>query len=331
MRIASVATGLNEAKAKAAKLKLSSESGKPLDIPVSDIQENPNNPRTEFEPVALQELADDIKQSGVISPVSVFKSAAGADKPYTLNYGARRLRASVIAKQTTIPAFVTIELDAYQRVSENEQRAGLAPLELAEFIQDRLNNHGESQKQIAKRLGKPESIISDHMKLLKLDGPVKAAFERGQIAAARAAVDLSNLLAAASDSGKIAITERLNSDEPVTRKAVDELKGTVKTKGKKGANSSGRIATKKGAAKSKVIAQAVTEKQAESIRYTLPIFHVAMKRRKGVIVHDRDPNDPTRAWVLFSDKPQQIEQVKFRELTPHMFEPSPSKSTESST
>lgn len=288
--------------------------GKPLDIPVSDIQENPNNPRTDFEPVALHELADDIKVNRVISPVSVFKSADGADKPYTLNYGARRLKASVMAKQATIPAFVTAELDAYQRVAENEQREGLAPMELALFIQGRIDDHGETQVQIAKLLSKTESYVSEQLKLLTLAEPVKAAFESGQIEAPRAAVELSNHMGKLTPVGQQRVKDELKTGKPVTRDKVADLKKAtiknVKTTAKKPTSSSGRRSAKKGAAKT----QTITAAELKSIRQLRPVISIWIKRKHGRIAYNVATGNDSHAWVLFDKQNDVIEQVKYTDL-----------------
>jgi ParB family transcriptional regulator, chromosome partitioning protein len=117
--------------------------GQPLQIAIDLIDEDPSQPRREFDAAALRELAATIAQRGVRQPVSV---RPHPDTPgrWLLNLGARRLRASRLAGLATIPAFVDETADAYDQVIENEQRQGLRPLELALFVQQRLAQ-GESQ------------------------------------------------------------------------------------------------------------------------------------------------------------------------------------------
>ena len=198
--------------------------GTPLQIKLPDIADNPDNPRKEFESVELQELADDIAANGVSAPVSVYASPDGSERPYTLNYGHRRLLASGMAGKQTIPAFLTVKLDAYQLVSENEQRSCLAPLELALFIQDRIQNHGETQEVIAKRLNKDQGYISQRLKLLTLSEPVRDAFVSGQIEAPRAAVDLDKHLNKLTPAGQTKALEKLAKGETITRAGVDTIK-----------------------------------------------------------------------------------------------------------
>ncbi|MCR5864044.1 ParB/RepB/Spo0J family partition protein [Aquincola sp. J276] len=132
-------------------------TGAPLLLPVNDIDEDPEQPRIEFDDEALQALAQTIQQRGVRQPVSVRPNAERAGR-WWLNFGARRLRAARLAGQASIPAFVDATVDRYDQVLENEQREGLTPLELALFIAKRLRL-GESQAEIGRRLGKTRQWV----------------------------------------------------------------------------------------------------------------------------------------------------------------------------
>lgn len=135
-----------------------SDAGTPLLIPIDDIDEDPTQPRTEFEPQALQQLADTIQKRGVRQPISVRQHPQQAQR-WIVNFGSRRLRASRLAGKTTIPAFVDASIDSYDQVIENEQRESLRPLELALFIQRRMAL-GETQTFIGKGLGKSQPYIA---------------------------------------------------------------------------------------------------------------------------------------------------------------------------
>ncbi|MBE2242525.1 MAG: ParB/RepB/Spo0J family partition protein [Burkholderiaceae bacterium] len=132
--------------------------GQPLMLPIDSIDEDPDQPRREFDASTLQELADTIRDRGVRQPISVrpYPQIAGR---WVLNFGARRLRASKLAGLSTIPAFVDASTDSYDQVIENEQREGLKPLELALFVQKRLAL-GESRSEIARRLGKSKQWLT---------------------------------------------------------------------------------------------------------------------------------------------------------------------------
>ena len=133
-------------------------NGQPLLLPVEDIDEDPEQPRREFDANALQELAETIRQRGVRQAISV-RPKLQASGRWVLNFGARRLRASRLAGLATIPAFVDASADSYDQVIENEQREGLKPLELALFVQKRLAL-GDKQADIAKNLGKSRQWVT---------------------------------------------------------------------------------------------------------------------------------------------------------------------------
>jgi len=133
-------------------------TGSPRSIALADIDEDPQQPRVEFDDESLAELAATIAERGVKQPVSVRPHPTDAGR-WMLNFGARRLRASKLAGQDRIPAFVDESFDSYDQVIENEQREGLKPLELALFVQRRLAL-GESQAEIARRLGKSKTLVT---------------------------------------------------------------------------------------------------------------------------------------------------------------------------
>jgi ParB family transcriptional regulator, chromosome partitioning protein len=132
--------------------------GAPLLLPVADIDEDPAQPRKEFDDAKLAELAETIRQRGVLQAISVRPHPEIAGR-WMLNYGSRRLRASKLADKTDIPSFVDKAADDYAQVIENEQREGLTPLELAMFVKRRMSA-GDSQAEIARQLGKSRAHIT---------------------------------------------------------------------------------------------------------------------------------------------------------------------------
>jgi ParB family chromosome partitioning protein len=122
------------------------------------IDEDPAQPRTEFDPVSLQELASTIADRGVCQPVSV-RAHPEVPGRYMLNFGARRLRAAKLVGHDEIPAFIAETGDGYDQVIENEQREALTPMELALFVQRRIGA-GESPAEIARRLGKSRGYLT---------------------------------------------------------------------------------------------------------------------------------------------------------------------------
>jgi len=111
--------------------------GRPLLLAIDLIDEDPLQPRSEFEAESLGELAKTIAARGVLQPVSVRTHPEQAGR-WMLNFGARRLRAARLAGKTEIPAFVEEAADSLDQLLENEQRENLQLLEVALFVQRQL-------------------------------------------------------------------------------------------------------------------------------------------------------------------------------------------------
>lgn len=153
-------------------------NGQPLLLPVADIDEDPDQPRREFDANALQELAETIRERGVRQPISVRPNLQQAGR-WVLNFGARRLRASKLAGLEIIPAFIDTTADSYDQVIENEQREGLKPLELALFVQKRLAL-GDKQADIAKNLGKSRQWVTLATALIEAPDWLLQAYREGR-------------------------------------------------------------------------------------------------------------------------------------------------------
>ena len=153
-------------------------NGQPLMLPVEGIDEDPEQPRREFDENALQELSATIRERGVRQPISVRPNLQQAGR-WVLNFGARRLRASRLAGCTEIPAFIDTTADSYDQVIENEQREGLKPLELALFVQKRLAL-GDNQSEIAKRLGKSRQWVTLATALIEAPDWLLQAYREGR-------------------------------------------------------------------------------------------------------------------------------------------------------
>ena len=166
-------------------------SGTPLLLPIDAIDEDPAQPRLEFDAEALQQLADTIAERGVRQPVSV-RTHPGQPGRWMLNFGARRLRASHLAGKTAIPAFVDEAADSYDQVIENEQREGLKPLELALFVQRRLVA-GDSQADIARRLGKSRTYVMYATALIDAPDWLLNAYRDGRCRGSRELHELRGL------------------------------------------------------------------------------------------------------------------------------------------
>jgi ParB family chromosome partitioning protein len=144
-------------------------------ISIDQVRPNPYQPRRVFSEEALQELSQSIRQYGLLQPISVRKSGP---EGYELIAGERRLRACRMAGMAEIDAIV---FSAYEQDSaviammENLQRENLHYMEEAEGYQNLIRDHGLSQEELARRLGKNQSTIANKMRILRLPAQVKAA------------------------------------------------------------------------------------------------------------------------------------------------------------
>lgn len=156
------------------------------EVPVQVIAPNPLQPRQKQDPDALQELADSIREHGLIQPLIV--TAAFPDQvagvQYQLIAGERRWAAAQLAGLTTVPVIVK-EATPQQMLElalvENIQRADLNPLEEATAYQQLIDEFGLTQEEVATRVGKSRVAVTNVVRLLRLPGKVKAALLDGQI------------------------------------------------------------------------------------------------------------------------------------------------------
>lgn len=157
-----------------------------LEIPVDDIRPNPDQPRSRFDDESLEELADSIREVGVLQPVVVTKDDQGR---HYLIAGERRWRAARRAGLGTIPAVVrgaSGDSTLVEALVENLQRQDLTPLEEAHAYRQLLENTGMKQEEVAGRVGKSRSAVSNTLRLLQLPGPVQSMIDNGRLAAGHA-------------------------------------------------------------------------------------------------------------------------------------------------
>ncbi len=165
-------------------------------IPLSQIESCRAQPRKSFDQEKLEELADSIRQHGVIQPLTVRKLSSGY---YQITAGERRWRAARMAALTDVPA-VVIEADDQKAMElamiENLQREDLNPMEEAEGFRALVSNYGMTQEEAARRVGKSRSAVANAMRLLDLSPALQALVTEGQLSAghARALLPLSPAL-----------------------------------------------------------------------------------------------------------------------------------------
>ena len=154
-------------------------------ISITDIQKNPYQPRKEFDGEKLHELAQSIKENGVIQPIIVRQSPVIG---YEILAGERRYRASLLAGLTSIPAVVKQLSDQemmVQSIIENLQRENLNPIEEARAYES-LVEKGFTHAEIADKMGKSRPYISNSIRLLSLPEPILSEVENGKLSQAHA-------------------------------------------------------------------------------------------------------------------------------------------------
>ena len=169
-------------------------AGAVAEIDINLIETNPFQPRTDFDEEALRELAQSIKEQGVIQPVTVRK--LGYNR-YQLISGERRLRASKLAGLTRIPVFIRIANDEQMlelALIENIHRENLNAIEVAISYQRLIDECNLTQEQLSEKLGKSRPAIANFLRLLKLPAEIQIALRDGHIsmAHARALINIDN-------------------------------------------------------------------------------------------------------------------------------------------
>ena len=143
------------------------------EIELSKISVNPNQPRREFDPVALQELADSIAEIGIIQPITLRQLS---EDSYQIIAGERRYRASIQAGLKSIPAYIRTADDENvmeMALIENIQREDLNPVEEAMAYQRLIKEYDLKQDEVAERVSKSRTAITNSIRLLKLDERVQ--------------------------------------------------------------------------------------------------------------------------------------------------------------
>ena len=151
------------------------------EIALSQIEPNPDQPRREFDEEALQELADSIKNLGIIAPITLRQ--VSADR-YQIIAGERRWRASKMAGLQSIPAYIrTVEDENVMEMAlvENIQREDLNAIEIALAYEHLAETSGMTQEKISERVGKSRTAVTNYMRLLKLPAQIQMALKNREI------------------------------------------------------------------------------------------------------------------------------------------------------
>ena len=187
-------------------------------MPLDRLTEDPNNPRTEFPEAEIDELAESIRQHGVLQPLVVCPGDATGH--YSIHHGAKRGRAARRAGLSEVPVVLReAPADAYAQAAENQKRHGLTPLDLARLIR-RQSDAGDSNATIAKRLGIDQTTIAHHLALLDLPLELNEVMQAGRCTSPRTLYELNRLH---RDTPEL-VRPLLDGDGEITRSAVNEVR-----------------------------------------------------------------------------------------------------------
>lgn len=193
------------------------------EIPLDQIEPNADQPRSLFDSEALQELANSIREIGIIQPITLRQIA---ENRFQIIAGERRWRASQLAGKTTIPAYIrTIKDENVMEMAlvENIQREDLNAIEIALAYEHLLENTGMTQEKVSERVGKSRTAITNYLRLLKLPAQVQMALQKKQIDMGHARA----LLSLESPSQQIKLFKEILKNSYSVRK-VEELVKRIK-------------------------------------------------------------------------------------------------------
>ncbi|MBR1485322.1 MAG: ParB/RepB/Spo0J family partition protein [Prevotella sp.] len=151
------------------------------EIPIAQIEPNPDQPRREFDPTAMQELASSIEQLGIIAPITLRQVAPDR---YQIIAGERRWRASQMAGLESIPAYIRTTRDENVMelaLVENIQREDLNAIEIALAYEHLAETTGMTQEKISERVGKSRTAVTNYMRLLKLPAQIQMSLKNHEI------------------------------------------------------------------------------------------------------------------------------------------------------
>ncbi len=210
------------------------ESSSVAEVSLADLRPNPEQPRRDFKESALRELADSIREKGVLQPVLAETDDRGG---YVIVAGERRVRAARLAGLERIPVVVrrfTAQEKLEIALIENVQREDLSPIEEANAYKRLMEMAGLSQEQIAQKVGKDRSTVANTLRLLKLPEEAQSAVDEGTVSPghARALLMLVNV------ADQQVLLHRI-VDKGISVREAEDTAGAL-NRGRKGAHTEGR-------------------------------------------------------------------------------------------
>lgn len=203
-----------------------------LDIALNKIKPDPEQPRKYFDEYELQELANSIKEHGVLQPISVSKIEADDEFEYVINFGERRYQACILLGLTHIPAIINNDFSAVAQMVENLNRADLTLMERVRFI-GKLIADGYKQTQISKELGKKDDTwVSRHVTISKAPAFIIDAIESEKIQSLEVAQTLASWCKKGKAKEVRIFVDSFSTDEQITSHTVRKFVAKLKEKSK---------------------------------------------------------------------------------------------------
>ena len=279
----------------------------PLELALSLIDEDPNQPRQESNPGftknSLKELAVTIEQRGVKTPISVRQNPDSSGR-YIINHGARRFRAAQLAKKDTIPAFVDEDYLEADQVIENLQRNALTAREIADFIGRQLAK-GQKKSSIAKAIGKSNAFVSQHVTLLDLPEPIAQVCKTGRASDVTVVNELVKLYKKHPDEVIAWLNDELQELTRTSLKLIreqleDERNATTGTTAVAASDDEEKPETEP--AEEKKVA-----KKQDPNKLVKAIMLIKHDDRPGRLALHKRPTTEGLAWIKYDDDGQEIE------------------------
>lgn len=283
--------------------------GSPLMIDITLIDEDPAQPRSQnnpgLRPESIAELAASYGPKGPKTPLSL-RLNPDAPGRFIINHGHRRYRAGKLKGLATLPAFIDNDYNDADQVIENLQRENMTPREIADYIGRELAK-GKKKREIADRIGKSASFISQHVTLLDLPEPVAIAFRTGRVND----VTVVNELVSAFKTAPAEVSHWLsNPSQEMTRGEIRLLREFLAEK-RRDAEAAGRLDGQpdaKGAEDGRD-APAVSPKVPgqNARRFKHGAIKVEYKGRTAYLLLTKRPPSSGRAWLRYEDDGQECD------------------------
>jgi ParB family chromosome partitioning protein len=278
----------------------------PSEVALDLIDQDPQQPRSESNPgfsaSSLAELAASIRLRQVRTPISLRDNPMCPGR-FIINHGARRFRASRLAGNTTIPAFIDNGYNEVDQVVENLQRNELTAREIADYIGRELAK-GMKKGQIATAISKSPAFVTQHAALLELPEPIAATFASGRVKD----VTVINELVTIHKKWPLDVATWLaRESQELTRSSIKVLRAFLEEKRREEPAVRAGVERERATALSNPVSGATSGETASLARIKRPAVHVRHAGRIATLMLYRRPLRTGSAWLSYLDDGQEAE------------------------